>query len=197
MNVIKSNAQYIIKLLINHFVSGVYSLILFVFFTIIAEGKFQLIGSIISIAFYLYLVYSFMWEAGAKRAVGTGSQSIYPTDGILVMIVGSLPYYITIVLCTVFSAFATNSEFAERTIDVAYRVLFYINVFFTQCMYSGLFSSLFDGVANTPAFLYLVSLLPGLAVGSLAYFFGTKSYRIRSLLGIKYNEEKEKIKNNY
>ncbi len=197
MSVIKSNAQYVVKLLINHFVSGIYSLILFVFFTIAFEGKFQLAGSIISIAFYLYLVYSFMWEAGAKRAVGIGADKIRKTDGVVVMIAGSLPYYLTTVLCAVLSLFASNNGFAERTIDVLYRGVFYINVFFSQCMYSGLFSTLFDGVANTSAFLYLLSVLPGVIVGAGAYIFGTKNYRLRSIFGIKYNEEKEKIKNNY
>lgn len=197
MSVIKSNMSYVIKLLINHFVSGIYSLILFVVFTIAFDGRYQYVSSIISVLFYLYLIYSFMWEAGSKRAVGFHSCAIKKTDGFLVMIVGSLPYYLTTVFCALFSLFTTNSEFAERTIDVIYRVLFYINVFFTQCMYSGFFAYAFESVPDVSPFLYLASLLPGLIVGGCAYILGSKHFRIRTLLGIKYNEEKEKIKNNY
>ena len=197
MGVIKSNASYVIKLLINHFVSGIYSLILFVVFTIAFDRRYQYVASVISVLFYLYLVYSFMWEAGSKRAVGSHSCGIKKTDGFLVMIVGSLPYYLSTVLCALFSLFTTNSEFAERTVDVIYRVLFYINVFFTQCMYSGFFASVFKSIPTVSPFLYLASLLPGLLVGGFAYILGSENFRIRSLIGIKYNEEKEKIKNNY
>lgn len=197
MGVIKSNASYIVKLLINHFVSGIYSLILFCVFTVAFDGQYQLVGSVISILFYLYLVYSFMWDAGAKRAVGSKSSKIKVLDGAIVMAVGSLPYYLSTVLCAFLSLFASSAEFAERTVDVVYRTLFYVNVFFTQCMYSGLLATFFGHVADVPAFVYLLSLIPGLVVGTTAYVLGTKNFRIRTLFGIKYNEEKEKIKNNY
>ena len=107
MSVIKNNASYIVKLLINHFVSGIYSLILFLVFTIAFDGEYQIVGSIISILFYLFLVYSFMWEAGAKQAVGINRPKIKPYDGTIIMIVGSLPYYLTTVLCAILSLFAS------------------------------------------------------------------------------------------
>lgn len=197
MNVIKNNASYIIKLLINHFVSGIYSLILFVVFTVAFDGEYQIAGSLIAILFYLFLVYSFMWEAGSKRSVGINAGKVRSFDGTIVMAVGSLPYYLSTVLCAILSLFASSSEFAERTVDVVYRVLFYTNVFFTQSMYSGLFATIFGNVADVSAFLYLLSLLPGIVVGTVAYYWGHKSFRLRTVFGIKYNEEKEKIKNNY
>ena len=197
MNVIKNNASYVIKLLINHFVSGIYSLILFVVFTVAFYGDYQIVGSLIAVLFYLFLVYSFMWEAGSKRSVGASAEKLKITDGLLVMTVGSLPYYLTTVLCALLSLFASSSEFAERTVDVIYRVLFYVNVFFTQSMYSGIFATVFGNVADVSAFFYLLSLLPGLIVGALAYAWGYRGFRLRTLFGIKYNEEKEKIKNNY
>ena len=197
MNVIKNNASCIVKLLINHFVSGIYSLILFVVFTVAFNGDYQLIGSLIAVLFYLFLVYSFMWEAGSKRSVGAYADKLRVTDGLVVMTVGSLPYYLITILCAVLSFFASSSEFAERTVDVVYRVLFYTNVFFTQSMYSGIFSTIFASVSDVSAFWYLLSLLPGLIVGTIAYAWGYKSFRLRTLFGIKYNEEKEKIKNNY
>ncbi|MBE6649854.1 MAG: hypothetical protein E7613_00940 [Ruminococcaceae bacterium] len=197
MNVIRSNASYVVKLLINHFVSGLYSLILFAVFSMAFGGEYQFVGSLIAISFYLFMIYSFMWEAGSKRAVGLDSDKMKKTDGILVMIVGSLPYYLTTVFCAILSFFTTNAEFAERAVDRIYDILFYVNVFFSQSMYSGLFASIFGGIPSVSPFLYLASLIPGLVVGSLAYIFGSKNFRLRTVFGIKYNEEKEKIKNNY
>lgn len=197
MRVIRNNASYVIKLLINHFVSGLYSLILFAVFSMAFDGKYQYLGSLIAISFYLFMVYSFMWEAGSKRAVGLDSDMMKKTDGILVMVAGSLPYYLSTLLCAALSFFASDAEFAERFVDRLYNILFYVNVFFSQCMYSGLFASIFDGIPSVSPLLYLASLIPGLAVGSVAYIMGSKNFRLRTVFGIKYNEEKEKIKNNY
>ncbi|MBE6700781.1 MAG: hypothetical protein E7582_02690 [Ruminococcaceae bacterium] len=197
MNIIKSNMSYVLKIFINHFVSAIYSLILFMVFSVALGGKLVILGSIISIAFYLFLIYSFMWEAGAKRAVGYNLRKIKIFDGTLIMLVGGLPFYLTTVFSCILWFFKTDSTFAELTVDVVYRVLFYVNVFFSQCMYSGLFTSIFGSIPDVLPFFYLFSLIPGILVGTLAYFFGSKSFRLRTIFGIKYNEEKEKIKNNY
>ncbi len=197
MEVIKNNVSYILKLFINHFVCGIYSLVLFIVLTVAFGGKYVILGSLLSIIFYLYLVYSFMWEAGAKRAVGYNRSKIRFFDGAIVMCVASSPFYITTLLSFVFSFFTSNADFAEKTVDVLYNIFYYINVFFSQCMYSGLFSKIFDGIPNVSSFMYLVSLLPGLIVATGAYYLGSKNFRIRTVLGIKYSEEKEKIKNNY
>lgn len=197
MEIIKNNMSYVLKIFINHFVSGLYSLILFVWLTVAFDGRFVILGSIVSILFYLFLVYSFMWEAGAKRGVGHNAKQVGFFDGALVMCVGSSLFYITTICSFVFSFFATGAEFAERTADVLNNVFFYINVFFSQCMYSGLFSGIFDGIPNVHPAMYLLSLLPGLIVATIAYFIGSKNLRLRTFFGIKYNEEKEKIKNNY
>ena len=58
MDVIKSNGSYIVKLFINHFVSGVYSLVLYIVLSVAFEGKYIIAGSILSILFYLYLIYT-------------------------------------------------------------------------------------------------------------------------------------------
>ena len=64
-------------------------------------------------------------------------------------------------------------------------------------MYSGLFSEIFDTIPNVHPIMYLLSLVPGLVVATFSYYIGSKNIRLRTLFGIKYNEEKEKIKNNY
>lgn len=197
MNLIKNNASYVLKLFINHFVSGVYSLVLYIVLSVAFEGKFIIFGSLLSIIFYLYLVYNFMWEAGAKRVVGYNASKIKITDGAVILSVASSPFYLSTILSFIFSFFTSGAEFAEKTVDVLYNFLFYLNVFFTQSMYSGLFSEIFSGIPSVHSFWYLVSLLPGLIVASLAYYIGSKNFRIRTLFGIKYNQEKEKIKNNY
>ena len=197
VSVIKNNASYVLKLFINHFVSGIYSLVLYIVLSVAFEGKYIIAGSILSILFYLYLIYSFMWEAGAKRAVGFNDRAVRITDGAVIISVASSVFYLSTVMAFVLSFFTTNAEFAEKAVDVLYNTLFYINVFFTQSMYSGLLSGIFGGIPNVAPLWYLISLFPGLITASVAYYMGSKSFRIRKIFGISYDEEKEKIKNNY
>ncbi len=197
MKIIKYNANTIVKLILNHTVSAVYSLMLLLICKSFADGKFELAGSILSIFFYLGLIYSFMWHAGAKDANSYYRKEISAFSGAFVIIAGTLPAIVTNVAACIFSIFKSDAEFAERTVDTLYQIFYFFNSLFVQCMYTGFFDTLKDNVSSIPAYWYLLSLIPALIVGTLAYALGYKSFRLRTLIGIKYDEEKEKIKNNY
>ena len=195
MKCIKSNGATILKLVLNHVVSSVYSLVLFLIFYSISDSRYIYLGSLISICFYFGLIYSIMWHTGAKDANSFYHNDIKKTDGILLMTVASVPTIITNLVACISALFKSDVEFAERTVDLIYPVFYYINYLFTQCMYSGLFISLNNGAFDVSPWWYLLSILPGIAVGAFAYAFGFKSFRLRTLIGIKFDEEKEKIKN--
>ena len=197
MNCVKNNVSTIVKIILNHCVSGIYSLMLLIIFYAISDGKYMVVGSFISVFFYLFLVYSLMWGAGAKDATSYYSKTIKKTDGIYLILFGTLPSIITNVLACVFYFFKSDVEFPEKFIDMIYPILYYINYFFMQCMYSGLFVVLNKAASDISPFWFLLSILPGLIVGALAYAFGFKSFRLRTLFGFKFDEEKEKIKQNY
>ena len=194
---IKNNVSTIVKLVINHLVCGIYSLMLLLIFYSFADGRLLYVGSIISAVFYLCLIYSFMWTAGAKDANSFYSSNIKKTDGLLLITLATLPSIVTNVLATVLHFFKSDVEFAEKTADLIYPVLYYINYLFMQCMYSGLFVTLNGSAANIHPVWFLLSIIPALLVGTIAYTFGFKSFRLRTLFGIKYDVEKEKIKQNY
>ncbi len=197
MNCIKHNVSTIVKLILNHVVSGIYSLMLLLIFYAVADGKYLLVGSVISIVFYLYLVYSFMWNAGAKDSNSFYSKDIKSRDGFLLITVATLPSIITNILACILSFFKSDVEFAEKASDMIYPILYYVNYLFMQCMYSALFVVLNKGAADISPFWYLLSIIPAILVGGTAYRFGYHSYRLRTLFGIKYDAEKEKIKRNY
>ncbi len=197
MNCVKNNISTIVKLILNHCVSGIYSLMLLIIFYAIGDGKYLAVGSFISIFFYLFLVYSLMWGAGAKDAASFYKKDIKPTDGILLMVFGTLPSIITNLLACILYFFKTDVEFPEKISDMIYPILYYVNYLFVQCMYSGIFVVLSKSAADISPFLFLLSILPAILVGGAAYMFGFKSFRLRTLFGIKFDEEKEKIKRNY
>lgn len=197
MTCIKHNGANIFKLILNHVVSSVYSLVLLLIFYKFSDGKFLYVGSLVSIIFYLGLIYSLMWHAGAKDKNSFYHADIKPYDGFVLIAVANIPTFITNVVSCVASLFSREVEFAERAVDLIYPIFYYINYLFTQCMYSGLFIT-FNGDASTISPLwFLMSIAPAIIVGGVAYSFGFRAYRLRTLFGIKYDEEKEKVKNNY
>lgn len=197
MTCIKHNGANIFKLILNHVVSSVYSLVLLLIFYKFSDGKFLYVGSFISILFYLGLIYSLMWHAGAKDKNSFYHEEIKSFDGFILIALANVPAIITNVVSCIASIFSRDVEFAERTVDLIYPIFYYINYLFTQCMFSGLFITLNGDASTISPWWFLSSIIPALIVGGVAYNFGFKSYRLRTLFGIKYDEEKEKVKNNY
>lgn len=197
MKCIKYNGATVLKLLLNHVVSSIYSLVLFLIFYSISDGKYFYIGSAVSILFYFGLIYSLMWHAGAKDSNSFYHSEIRKTDGVFLMLLASVPTLITNIIACISSFFKSDVEFAERTVDLIYPIFYYINYLFTQCMYSGLFIAINNHGFDISPWWFLASVVPSIVVGTVAYGFGFKAFRIRTLFGIKFDEEKEKIKNNY
>ena len=197
MKSLKYNVSTIVKLILNHVISAIYSLMLLLIFYSVAGGRFLWFCSALSIAFYLGLIYSFMWNAGAKDANSFYSSQIKKGYGFLLISVATLPSIITNLISIILSLFKTDAEFAEKTSDMLYPIFYYINCLFTQVMYTGLFAIINNSLSGVSPLWFLLSIIPAVLVGGFAYNLGFKSFRIRTLFGIKYDENKEKIKNNY
>ena len=197
MTCIKHNVANIFKLILNHVVSSVYSLVLLLIFYKLSEGRFLYVGSLISILFYLGLIYSLMWQAGAKDKNSFYHADVKSYHGFILIAVACIPTIITNLISSVASLFSREVEFAERTVDLIYPIFYYINYLFTQCMYSGLFITINGDASTISPWWFLLSIIPAIIVGGIAYNFGFRAYRLRTLFGIKYDEEKEKVKNNY
>ena len=138
-----------------------------------------------------------MWNAGAKDVNSYYHDEIKKTDGFILISVATLPSIITNIASCILSFFKTDVEFAEKLSDMLYPIFYYINYLFTQSMYSGLFAIINKGLNDISPFWFLLSILPVIIVGGTAYYFGFSSFRLRTAFGIKYDEEKEKRKNNY
>ena len=197
MITIKHNASTIVKLILNHAISSLYALVLMMIVYAVFGVDKLFIASIVSIVFYFYLVYSFMWYAGAKDANSFYHNDLTPYGGFGVIAVATLPSIITNLIASVMSLWNPTLEYSEYTFDFVYSVFYYINGLFMQNMYSGIFASFSESLTDISPWLFLASVIPGIVVGGVAYMFGYKSYRLRTLFGIEYDEEKEKIKKNY
>lgn len=190
---IKNHISVIIKLLLNQFVSAIFALVLML--STYKSAGFFLFGSVFSIAFYLSLVYSFLWESGAADAVNQSGTK--PGSGVFLILFASIPALLSTVLQFAASLFLSGSAFAETIADSLYASTKIINLFFIQSMYTGLFQYFTPDNTDIDTLLILFSTLPAILVGTVAYRNGKKNFRIRSLFGIRFDEEKEKRKKNY
>ena len=197
MLTIKHNVSTIVKLILNHVISSIYALVLLMIVYAVFGIDKIFIASIVSIIFYLYLVYSFMWHAGAKDANSFYHLELSPYGGFGLITVATLPAILTNLISCVLSLFGPTLDYSEYTFDYVYSVFYYINGLFVQNMYSGIFALFVTSLKDISPWLFLLSIIPAIAVGGVAYMFGFKSYRLRTLFGIEYDVEKEKVKKNY
>ena len=197
MLTIKHNASTIVKLILNHVISSIYALVLIIIVYAVFGPDKLFIASILSVVFYLYLVYSFMWHAGAKDANSFYHGDLSKNGGFFVITIATLPAILTNLIACILSLFSPTLDYSEYTFDFVYKIFYFVNVLFVQNMYSGLFSAFASSMTSISPWLILLSIAPAIVVGGVAYMFGFKSYRLRTLFGIEYDVEKEKVKKNY
>lgn len=172
MKFLKDNASMISRLIITHIAMSVFGLVIFLA-TNLQAPHIMLLASIASVAFYAVLVYTTMWEYGAKdkpaydagRRTGAGK-------------------------CGFFSALAAESIWI--VLAIVYVVLSFVNKdaslivytveFLTSCCYTGIEVFLKNHVIKdsvfVPAAVYILGSVVISAVSAFGYVLGTKDLTI-------------------
>ncbi len=130
--------------------------------------------SVLSILFYLFLVYSVAWEIGAKDKirVDAGRQEKSGGKGFLMMLYAQIPNYVLGLLMTVggicFTAGAT--VVGARIFSIGYLI-----ALFFESMYVGVIDAI---VVGGEAYLavgiaFLVSTLLGVLTAGIGYYLGS------------------------
>ena len=176
---LKDNASVISKLFVYQFALTVFGLLLFTV-SQFAESDAIVAGiSAFSVLFYLFIIYTNMWDIGAKdkiRIEGKRLQS-RPLHGIWVGIAANIPNYILAIASTVGYLFIDHSvknadgklttpEWAVNLYGIAHAIGSYLNGTFL-----GITSTLKIDVL--PFTLFIITV-PSIAACALGYYFGTK-----------------------
>jgi len=189
----------VVKLYINQIAMSVFGLMV-IGYAGGQEGILLLfLASVLSIGLYLFIIYSMMWDAGAKAAAKT----LRAEDAGVRKI--ETPFYIILFGSTVniilyviygFARFYSSAnnliDFSTNTVDenaaaVAAGGLLEIIIKMTNSIYMG-FEAIFyteNMIMRTPAYYFFLTLIPLFAVGIGAYYLGASEISIMRKLGFK------------
>jgi hypothetical protein len=180
MKFFKENLHLISRLFINQLGITMFSIVL-----MMASSKNSTVSlcfSIFSTLFYLYLIYTVMWEVGAKDAlrIEQGRMEKNPAFPWKASFFASIPnFFIALLMLVGFLfGYAFTSFDAARTLYVVMRLV--VGLF--EGMYVGIFSSLVSLLPNTDlvyaasgTVFYALSPLLMMGVSALAYSLGIRN----------------------
>ncbi len=175
---LKQNSYTIVKCILNQIAIAMLGLM--VAFATARNETFLLIGSLFSIAFYLYLMYYMFWEIGGKDRIYEDSdkKTKTPLRAFWICLIANIPNIILAVLVIATRPFAETSEIAANT--------YFISNILSRALH-GMYVGLIQLYSPyNPIGLFLV-ILPAPIISQIAYMFGNRNFRILGLFGIKQN----------
>ena len=123
----------IVKMFVNQFAISIFGVSL-TFATTSAHGEstgfdtLTVVVSLLSVLFYLFLIYTLMWEVGAKDRihVDMGKMKKHPHTGLIMSIIANIPNFIIAIMFTVASPFMTTAMWAGNLAAIASTVTVFI-----------------------------------------------------------------------
>lgn len=173
MKFLKDNSSMIIRLIITHIAMSIFGLALFLSTNLMQPPTIMLIASIFSAIFYAVIVYTTMWEFGAKdkAAFDAGRLSGAGKRGFFSSIAAETIWFLLAI------AYVCLSQF-----DVNIASIVYVVEFLTSCCFTGIEVYLKNYVTHesvfTVAAVYVVGSLIVSAVSAFGYVLGTKDITI-------------------
>ena len=169
-----------IKMFLDQFAISLFGSMLSMASTAAESDTLSLIVSIIAVLFYMFLLYTLVWEVGAKDriSVDIGKKKYRPHTGLLVALVANIPNFIIAILYTIASPFSATYEWAGGVCVIAtcFTAIF-------EGMYLGLTTTLTVGgvLLSRLWWSYFVIIVPALLVAWIAYYLGFKNKKFTTL----------------
>lgn len=184
----------IVKMFINQFAISIFGTMLSMATSATNNDVFTLVVSIFSIVFYLFLLYTMIWEIGAKDkiSVDAGKKSYRPLTGLYMGLVANAPNLLFALVYAVGYPFMGTHAWAG-TMNAIVRLC---TVIF-EGMYMGVIAVLPFGAAvklNHMWWTYFVITIPAIATATLAYYIGHKDFRLFAFLTAKKTASKPEKK---
>lgn len=135
----------------------------------------QLATSILSILFYLILIYTKTWELGAADAgsIKRGEEGTTRLAGLYMALFASIPNLLLAILITLGTFLSDISFFGNVGAGAATVALL------IEGMYTGLLAVNVNGVPlNSMWFMWFLIIIPLVITATAAYYAGTKEFRI-------------------
>ncbi len=168
-----------IKMFVNQFVISMFGIMVAMATAAANNTVLTWVGSIFSIVFYLFLIYTMTWEIGAtdRISVDVGKKPYRPHTGLLLSLFANLPNFVIALLYTLAYPFMGTHKWAGNLNAVLHLISSVV-----EGMYRGVLSLITIPAAGAPMFqfwwAYFVIIVPSLVTAWIAYFAGFKNFRI-------------------
>ena len=151
----------------------------------IENRAFAFAVSLFAIAFYLVLLYTMIWEIGAKDkiSVDVGKKEYRPMTGLYMGLIANIPNLFFALVFTVGYPFMATQKWAGVT-----SLIVRLYTVICEGMYLGVMTTLPFGAEvklNNMWWTYFVITIPAIATAMLAYYIGHKDFRLLSLFAPK------------
>lgn len=175
----------IVKMFINQFAISIFGTMLSMATNATNNDTFTLVVSIFSIVFYLFLIYTMIWEVGAKDkiSVDVGKKPYRPLTGLYMGLIANAPNLLFALIYAIGYPFMGTHVWAGtmNAIVKLYTVI-------CEGMYLGVTAVLPFGSAvklNYQWWTYFLITVPAIATATLAYYIGHKDFRFFAFLASK------------
>lgn len=178
------------KMLVTQCAISIFGLVLVLACGLAKNYTLRTVCSAGAVLFYLFLIYTMVWEMGAKDKISIdyGHRSAMPHKGLCISLMANTINFLLAIgillglLLSNVSFFSTLGGIS-KSIDI-----------FIQGMYSGLLAVQVapEVPLNSLAFVYFVTPLPAMLVSWLGYWLGTKNIRLIGPLSAHPDKSKEK-----
>ena len=132
--------------------------------------------SVFSVFFFLVLIYIMMWELGYKDRgiIKRREEKISSFTGLYMGLVASIPKFLLATFIAL-GSFFPNTSFLSDARDIATAI-----GLFLEGMYMGIFRfcTINGSALSTYWFMWFLITIPMIVTASLAYYAGTKEFKI-------------------
>lgn len=187
----QQHSYNIIKMFVNQFAISLFGIVLAMATLAADSNALTVICSVFAIAFYLFLIYTMVWEIGAKDRVSVdyGKKPYRPNTGLWLGIFSNLPNLFIALLYTIGYPFMTEYKWAGNM----NFILNWISAII-EGMYRGLLSLIVlpNGTMIVHEWWsYFVIVIPAILAAWLGYLAGFKNFR---MLAAYFNKKAEQEK---
>jgi hypothetical protein len=191
LNFLKENAYESVKMVVTQIAISMFGLVLSLACNLAKNNTLGLFCSVFAVLFYLFLLYTSVWELGSKHQIPVqyGHRKYQPLLGLYISLLANSINILMAVFFTIGSLFPNvtflhNLGVLGGNIGIA-----------TQAMYAEILTIKVGAAAaplNTLWFMYFALPIPALATCAVGYYFGLKHIKFTKFFDAKPTGDEEK-----
>lgn len=189
---LKEHSYESVKMVVTQVAISIFGLVLSLACSLAKNHTLSLFCSAFAVLFYLFLLYTSVWELGSKHQIPVqyGHRKRQPLLGLYIALLANSINFLMAILFTI-GEFFPNVKFLHDMGVIGGSI-----AIGTQGMYAGLLSietgNAIYPYLNTLWYMYFLIPIPALITCSVGYYFGLKHIKFTKLFSAKPNSEEQK-----